>query len=89
MKTTVEMSLYPLIEDYTEVIINLIKNLKSHSSIEVKTTAMSTYVTGEFRDVMRILTDELEKVYENIPDSATVIKIIPKPLNVSSGFLEF
>ena len=89
MKVTVELSLYPLVEEYTQVIIGFIRRLKQHESIQVRTTAMSTYVTGNYDDVMSILTSELKEVYTIIPDSSTVIKIIPKDLNVEKGFLEF
>ena len=89
MRITVEMSLYPLKEDYTSVIIDFIKNIKSLADIEVHTTAMSTYITGDYDVVMQHLTHELKKVYQVVPDSATVIKIIPKDLNVGGGFLNF
>lgn len=89
MKVTVELSLYPLVEDYTQVIIDFIKRLKQHQSIVINTTAMSTYVTGNYDEVMPILTAELKEVYKIIPDSSTVIKIIPKDLNVENGFLNF
>ena len=89
MKITVELSLYPLRENYTEVIIEFIKSLKNTDSIQVHSTAMSTYVTGDYDDVMKTLQVELKKIYTIVPDSATVIKIIPKDLNVESGFLTF
>lgn len=89
MKITVELSLYPLTKDYTSVIIDFIKALKKDNRFLIRTTAMSTYIVGEYDDVMYLLTSELKKVYEYIPDSSTVIKIIPKDLNVEGGFLEF
>ncbi|MFT4535251.1 MAG: hypothetical protein ACJA1A_000523 [Saprospiraceae bacterium] len=89
MKITVEMSLYPLSEDYTEHIIKFIKSMKSYATLLVRTTAMSTYISGEYKDVMNMLNIELEQLYQNVPDSCTVFKIIPKDLNVESGFLDF
>jgi len=89
MKITVEMSLYPLKDDYTEYVIKFIKEMKSHKSLMIRTTAMSTYISGEYKDVMRMLDKELEILYNNVPDSCTVFKIIPKDLNVEGGFLEF
>lgn len=89
MKITVEMSLYPLKENYTEHIIKFIKLMKSYDNLLVRTTAMSTYISGEYKDVMSMLNIELEKLYQNVPDSCTVFKIIPKDLNVEGGFLEF
>ena len=89
MKITVEMSLYPLKDDYTEYVIKFIKEMKSHKLLTIRTTAMSTYISGEYKDVMRMLDKELEILYNNVPDSCTVFKIIPKDLNVEGGFLEF
>ena len=89
MKITVELSLYPLIENYTEHIIKFIKAMKSYDALIIRTTAMSTYISGEYQAVMGMLSTELEKLYQNVPDSCTVFKIIPKDLNVEGGFLEF
>lgn len=89
MKITIELSLYPLREDYTEIIIEFIESLRKHKALAVYTTAMSTYVCGEYDNVMPILTSELKKIYNIVPDSSTVMKIIPKDLNVEKGFLSF
>jgi uncharacterized protein YqgV (UPF0045/DUF77 family) len=89
MRITVEISVYPLVEDYTSIIIEFIKRLKTQSELNVHSTAMSTYVSGEFDNVMQTLTIELKKLYEKVPDSSTVIKIIPKDLNIEKGFLNF
>lgn len=89
MKITIELSLYPLVENYTSVIIDFIRKLKGYESIKVHTTAMSTYVSGDYDEVMKVVTSELKTVHEQIPDSSTVMKIIPKDLNVENGFLSF
>lgn len=89
MQITVEMSLYPLVEDYTRVIIDFIRGLNDNPDVLVRTTAMSTYISGEYEVVMNLLTNDLKPVFEQIPDSATVLKIIPKDLNVEDGFLNF
>jgi len=89
MKITVEMSLYPLAENYTEHIIKFIKSMKTYTLLTIRTTAMSTYIVGEYDDVMSMLNKELKALYEKVPDSCTVFKIIPKDLNVEGGFLEF
>jgi hypothetical protein len=50
---------------------------------------MSTYVSGDYDSVMEILTSELKLLYIKVPDSSTVVKIIPKDLNIEKGFLSF
>ena len=89
MKVTVELSLYPLKENYTEVIIDFIRNLKSHDDVIVRTNAMSTYLSGDYDRVFEVLGKEIKKVHLQIPDSCTAMKIIPKDLNVENGFLDF
>ena len=89
MHVTIEISLYPLVEDYTSTIIAFIKKLKGYPDIKVHSTAMSTYVSGDYDKVMQLLTSELKEVFQAIPDTATVLKIIPKELNVENGFLNF
>lgn len=87
MHVTVEISIYPLVEDYTSIIIEFINRLKSKSDISIHSTAMSTYVTGDYDLVMAILTSELKELYKEVPDSSTIVKIIPKDLNIENGFL--
>lgn len=75
MKLSVEISYYPLNEDFKPKIKGFIKQLNSYSEIEVITTTMSTRVFGEYKAVMRILADEMEKSFEN-PHSVFVMKFI-------------
>jgi len=89
MNVTVEISIYPLIEDYTSTILAFIHRLKAESDISVYSTAMSTYVSGDYDLVMGILTNQLKVLYKEVPDSATIVKIIPKDLNIEKGFLTF
>ena len=89
MQVTVEISIYPLVEDYTSIIIEFINKLKEKSDVNVYSTAMSTYVSGDYDNVMRTLTVELKLLYTKVPDSSTIVKIIPKDLNIEDGFLTF
>jgi len=52
MKITVEISLYPLQQKYKKVIKAFIRNVKEHKGVAVNTTAMSTYITGDYAKVM-------------------------------------
>lgn len=89
MIVTIEISLYPLIQDYEDPIINFINNLKQYKTIKVFTNAMSTQVSGEWKIVMRALETELEKVFDEVELCSTVIKIINKELPIASGHLNF
>jgi len=89
MNVTVEISLYPLMSDFEEVIIEFIKSLKSHEGLEVYSNAMSTQITGDWDEVMDVLKQELKMVYQKVPASSTVIKIINRKLPIHVGHLSF
>lgn len=75
-----ELSLYPLTDEYLSVIKGFIERLNGYDAIEVHTNTMSTQVFGEFRDVMEVLTVELERVYQQIPSQVLVCKFINRDL---------
>jgi uncharacterized protein YqgV (UPF0045/DUF77 family) len=48
MKTTIEISMYPLNADYKPPIKAFVRQLRAHDGIEIVTNQMSTQVRGEF-----------------------------------------
>lgn len=85
MKISVEMSLYPLAENYLDTIQDFIDRLNRHSELTVLTNTMSTQVFGEMSDVMRILGEEMERLYQNVPSNVLVCKFINKDLTPSDA----
>lgn len=81
MKTSIEISYYPLKEEFIPPIKNFIDRLNNYNNIIVKTSGISTHVFGEYFEVMKILTDEIHKSFE-LPHSVFVLKIINSDLNV-------
>ncbi len=75
MKTSVEISYYPLNDDYITPIKGFIDRLNQYDNLVVNTNGMSTQVFGEYRDVMSAITDEIEKSFE-LPHSVFVMKVI-------------
>ncbi|CAN5403947.1 hypothetical protein BH09BAC1_BH09BAC1_09210 [soil metagenome] len=65
MKATAEISLYPLSEDYKELIIDFILRLKKYEGLKVQVNGMSTQIFGEYDDVMAAITAESRNVFEN------------------------
>lgn len=65
MKATAEISLYPLHENYEEVIIDYILKLRQHEGLRVETNGMSTQVFGEYDTLMAALTAENKAVFES------------------------
>jgi uncharacterized protein YqgV (UPF0045/DUF77 family) len=84
MKTSVEISYYPLLVEYVPPIKNFIARLNEIPEIVVKTNGMSTQVFGEYDQVMLALTREIKKSFE-LPHSIFVLKIINADLNHIDG----
>ncbi|MFW5450139.1 MAG: hypothetical protein ACKE9I_00955, partial [Methylophagaceae bacterium] len=61
---------------YVEPILTFIKKLEENSSLIVKRNSLSTQIFGEYRDVMDCLDDEIEAVFDAIPESVFVLKLI-------------
>lgn len=76
MRISVDISLYPLTEDYVEPILAFIAQLESNSKLIVKRNSLSTQVFGEYRDVMDMLNKEIEVVFDELPHSVFAMKFI-------------
>lgn len=83
MKTSIEISYYPLKEEYLAPIQNFIDRLKTHDSLKVHVNTMSTQVFGEYFEMMDIITKEIHKSFE-LPGSIFVLKIINADLSPES-----
>jgi len=75
MKTSVEISYYPLNEGYKEPIKKFINSLKEHQNIKVKSNSLSTHVFGNYDDVMSIITKCIKDAFE-LPQSIFVLKVL-------------
>lgn len=76
MKVSVDISLYPLNDEYCEPILDFIQRLESHDTIRMERNTLSTQVFGEFQDVMTALNQEMETSLVELPHSIFVIKLI-------------
>ena len=81
MRVAVDISLYPLDENFIPPIDNVIERLNSYSSIEVTTNPMSTQLRGEYDDVMAALHKEIGATLEDLPKAVFAIKILNNPLD--------
>lgn len=88
MTITVEISLYPLQTDYEEQIIRFVKNLKNREGLSVYTTAMSTYLKGEYSKVMNAITDEVASIFVSPGKIVLVMKLLNAAAPVEDGYLE-
>ena len=82
MKTTIEISNYPLNEDYIPPIQDFIDRLNLNKNIIVKTNTTSTHIVGEYDEVMDILQKEIKSSFEKYGKMIFVMKILNGALNI-------
>ena len=80
MNTSVDISYYPLNDDFIPHILDFIDRLNKYEKLICKTNGMSTQVFGEYFDVMNAITQEIHKSFE-LPHSVFILKIINAELN--------
>jgi len=57
MKITVDISMYPLDDDYKPAIKSFIRRLRGHEGLTLITNQMSTQINGEFESVTSAIND--------------------------------
>ena len=82
MRTSVEISYYPLKNEFIPSIKAFIDRLNTYNTLKVETNGMSTQIFGDYTDVMSALTIEIKTAFEN-PHSVFVMKIINADLQKS------
>jgi uncharacterized protein YqgV (UPF0045/DUF77 family) len=81
MKVSVDISYYPLKEEFKPAIIDFIKRINTYTELTAQTNGMSTQIFGEYRYVMDALTNEIEKSF-SLPHSVFVMKVINADLKI-------
>ncbi len=84
MKTSVEISYYPLNEKYLKPIGDFIKRMNTYDNLTIQTNGMSTQIFGQYDDVMSAITAEIKQSFE-LPHSVFVMKVINADLNIYEG----
>jgi uncharacterized protein YqgV (UPF0045/DUF77 family) len=84
MKTSVEISYYPLDQEYIPPIKDFIARMNRYKGLIAKTNGMSTQVFGEYDTLMEALTIEIKKSFDN-PHSVFVMKIINADLDTKES----
>jgi hypothetical protein len=80
MQTSIEISYYPLQEEFKTPIKKFIEALKKNKRITVKPNSMSTQVFGEFDDAMVAVTQGIKEAFE-LPNGVFTLKIINSDRN--------
>lgn len=84
-QASVELSLYPLREQFVAPIAEFIDRLNSHPQLTVRTNPMSTQVFGDYAEVLRIVAEEMQRTHEQVPKAVFVMKVIAGNLLQPSG----
>ena len=75
MKISVDISYYPLKDEFVPHILDFIDRLNKNEKLTVQTNGMSTQVFGEYFEVMNTLTQEIHKSFD-LPHSVFILKVI-------------
>ena len=81
MQVAVDISLYPLDENFIPPIKDIIGRLGKYEGVAVERNRMSTQLRGEFDVVMAALTKEIGTTFEQVPKAVFAIKILNNPVN--------
>jgi uncharacterized protein YqgV (UPF0045/DUF77 family) len=76
MDIGVEISLYPLHQEYIPPIQNFIDRLNAERRLRVVTNSMSTQVFGDYDVVMSTLVRELRATFESNDKAVFVMKVL-------------
>jgi uncharacterized protein YqgV (UPF0045/DUF77 family) len=76
MDIGVEISLYPLHQEYIPPIQDFIDRLNADPQLRVETNSMSTQVFGPYEVVMQALVRELRPTFEDNDKAVFVMKVL-------------
>jgi len=73
---SVDISLYPLKENFIAPIDDFIASLQKYENIEVRTNSISTQLFGEYDVIMDILKKEISKTFDIEKNVVLNVKIV-------------
>jgi uncharacterized protein YqgV (UPF0045/DUF77 family) len=76
MDIGVEISLYPLKDEFIPPIAGFIERLNAHGSLKIVTNSMSTQVFGDYRRVFDVLAEECRRTFESTDKAVFVMKVL-------------
>ena len=76
MNASIEISMYPLNEEYVKFIKEFIDNINKNKKLEIETNGMSTQIFGDYFEIMETLTKEIYHSYQKAGATVFVLKIV-------------
>lgn len=77
MQLTAELSLYPLRENYIEIVLSFIAELEKEQGLTIRRNAMSTQISGDSKLVMNTIERLLMRSFERFGRQVLTAKFIP------------
>ena len=77
MQLTAELSLYPLSENYIEIVLSFIAELEKDPGLTIRRNAMSTQISGNSKLVMNTIEGLLTRSFERSGRHVLTAKFIP------------
>ncbi len=77
LKIAVEVSMYPLCDEYLPAIDDFLAALAGDEAVEVQTNRMSTLLYGDYDGVLNLLRRAMRESHQSHHHAAYVCKLIP------------
>lgn len=76
MNVSIDISMYPLNEQYCQPILDFITQIEQNPKLKIERNAMSTQVFGDYRTVMAEISEEMLLALEKLPTTVFVLKLV-------------
>lgn len=76
MNISLDISLYALQDEFTQPVIDFINRLEQQPGLVIERNPLTTQVFGDYRQIMGLMTEEMETVFNQNPYTVFVLKII-------------
>ncbi len=80
MKISVEISKYPLTEQYLDRVDDFLARLHQHPNIKIRVSSISTQIFGESKEIFPLLEQEISRSFES-GQSPFVLKVLKGDLS--------
>ncbi|MDC1384641.1 MAG: YkoF family thiamine/hydroxymethylpyrimidine-binding protein [Crocinitomicaceae bacterium] len=81
MKVTIEISNYPLSEDYEPKILDFINRCQAHG-MRTKVNVTATHIQGDYETVMNLVQEEIKTSFEKYGQMIFVLKVLKGELDL-------
>lgn len=83
MNITVEISMYPLREDYVDQVLAFLEKLTCNDALRIRVNALSTQIQGDTHLVMNALRDAIASTFNEEIRASFIMKILPGDIDLN------